>query len=380
MRGFVLIAALLAATTACGCYTGCPDDDQHKFCARQGNKDCGDVTAESLCGGVQTLNCGTCFGNDLCGGSGVPNVCSECKRPASIVKDCADGWCKISAGCFKMGSPADSHCMPFSHKDCGKETAHTAALTHSFLMGEAEVTQEAFKAVMGYSAAKNKNHTPPLPANLPMEYVTWHEAAAYANALSSAKGLDACYSCSGSGRFSRCDVADDYSGQKIYACPGYRLPTEAEWEYAQRAGTETELYNGTMKKGCDCVEIVSPFSPPVCPMLDEIAWWGGGGAGTAKDTHHPVKEKKPNAWGLYDMVGNVWEWVHDWYVDDLGSAAVVNPAGPSSGSKRGIRGGGWIWPEPRFFRAGVRRKDVPEHNCEDVGFRLVRTLKAGPLP
>ena len=92
-----------------------------------------------------------------------------------------------------------------------------------------------------------------------------------------------------------------------------------------------------------------------------------------------MKQKKPNGWGLYDMVGNVWEWVHDWYQDDLGSGAAVNPVGPATGSMRGLRGGGWIWPEPRFFRAGVRRHDVPKHNCEDVGFRLVRTLKVGPL-
>jgi len=378
MRGFALIALLLGAMAAGGCYGGCPDDDKHKFCARQGNKDCGDITAETLCGGVQTLNCGSCFGNDLCGGSGVPNVCSACKKPSPIVKECADGWCKIPSGCFAMGSPADSHCMPFSHEACGKETRHQVALTHSFAMMDAEVTQTQFKAVMGYSGAKNKNHKGALPADLPMEYVTWHEAAAYANALSSAKGLSECYSCNGSGRFSSCDTADEYSGQKIYKCPGYRLPTEAEWEYAQRAGTETELYNGTMK-ACDCVEQTNPFVAPKCKMLDDIAWWGGGGAGTAKDTHHPVKKLKPNGWGLYDMVGNVWEWVHDWYLEDLGSKAAVNPVGPSSGTTRAIRGGGWIWPEPRFFRAGIRRKDVPKHSCEDVGFRLVRTLKAGPL-
>ena len=378
MRGYLLIL-IMAVTTQSACYTGCPDDEPHKFCARQGNKDCGDVTAENQCGEVQTLNCGTCFGSALCGGSGVPNVCSECKKPASIVKDCADGWCKIPAGCFGMGSLSNGHCQPFSHKDCGKETHHAVALTHSFVMMDAEVRQSEFKALLGYSAAKNKNHKAPLPHGLPMEYVTWHEAAAYANALSAQKGLQACYQCSGSGRFVQCDSADDFGGQKIYTCSGYRLPTEGEWEYAQRAGTETDLYNGIMT-GCDCVEISNPFTPPKCAMLDEIAWWGGEGTGTAQNHHHPVKQKKPNGWGLYDMVGNVWEWVHDWYEDDLGSEAVVNPVGPASASARGIRGGGWIWPEPRFFRAGVRRKDIPKHNCEDVGFRLVRTLKAGPLP
>lgn len=110
---------------------------------------------------MQTINCGTCFGGDLCGGSGVPNVCSGCKSPSSIVKEYADGWCKIPAGCFGMGTDSSGHCLPFSHPDCGEETRHLVALTHSFAMMEAEVRQSEFKAAMGYSAAKNKYHKPP---------------------------------------------------------------------------------------------------------------------------------------------------------------------------------------------------------------------------
>ena len=347
---------------------------QHNICQRHGNKNCGEVTAETLCGEVQTLSCGACFGSDLCGGSGVPNVCSECKPAASVAKDCTDGWCKIPAGCFWMGSATDSYCQPFFHKECGKEFRHQVALTHSFAIMEAEVRQSEFKAVMGYSAAKNRNHKVPLPADLPMDYVTWHEAAQYANALSASKWLDPYYACKGSGRFVNCGPGEAYTGSSIYGCPGFRLPTEAEWEYALRAGTETELYNGSMT-GCDCEEKPDPAPLPKYPQLDEIAWWGGN----ANANHNPVKQMRPNAWGLYDMIGNVWEWNHDVFQDDLGSKGVVNPTGAASGTNRVVRGGGWIWPEPRFFHASVRRKDVSEHNCEDLGFRLASTLGPGPL-
>ncbi len=196
----------------------------------------------------------------------------------------------------------------------------------------------------------------------------WHEAAAYANALSAQRGRPRCYACTGSGRFVSCKEEAGYAGSKIYACPGYRLPTEAEWEYAFRAGTRTDFYNGTPET-CEAAGKV----------LDAIAW----SAANSGDRHHPVMGKAPNPWGLYDMAGNVWEWCHDWTVHDLNPGhandKVTDPVGALSGELKPLRGGGYDTGLAKMLRASCRRLEDHRHVCQSVGFRLVRTLKAGPL-
>jgi len=361
----------LALHPMSGCYKGCPED-RHEFCARNGNRDCGDVTASNLCGEVQTLNCGQCYGPDVCGGKGVPGVCSGCTTPTPI-KDCNGGWCKIPAGCFNMGAHPNDPCdvevydAPPPHTTYGRETLHKVALTHRFVLMDAEVTQEAFKALMGYNPAKNINVPTPAPAGMPVEYISWHEAAAYANALSAKKGLTRCYACTGSGRFASCDTAAQFTGAKIYECPGYRLPTEAEWEYAFRAGSEWPLHN-LLNLLTDCMEE---------PKLAEIAWCCPAEGVAAY--HRPVKAKLANAWGLHDMAGNVFEWCHDWGVDNLGKDKATNPWGAASGRYRSLRSSAFNWTGARFFRASVRRLEEPKHVCSSVGVRLARTIGEGNL-
>ena len=125
----------------------------------------------------------------------------------------------------------------------------------------------------------------------------------------------------------------------------YRLPTEAEWEYAARAGTSGDRYGN----------------------LGAIAWYEDNSG----DRTHPVGRKAPNAWGLYDMLGNVWEWVEDWKGDYPGGA-VTDPAGPVSGSVRVSRGGSW-YDSARYCRASYRSASSPGDRFDNLGFRLLRT-------
>jgi len=137
----------------------------------------------------------------------------------------------------------------------------------------------------------------------------------------------------------------------------YRLPTEAEWEYACRAGSNTAFANGGITEtGCGHD-----------PNLDAMGWYcGNSGSKT-----HPVAQKKPNAWGLYDMHGNVWEWCQDWY-GDYPRGHVTDPAGPSSGSLRVNRGGGWS-SNAGFCRSAFRDCYSPGFRYGYLGFRLART-------
>jgi formylglycine-generating enzyme required for sulfatase activity len=186
--------------------------------------------------------------------------------------------------------------------------------------------------------------------------VSWYDAVAYCNALSSIRGLDRCYACDTQG----CDVAPDYDGttKTIYDCPGFRLPTEAEWERAYRANTQTAFYNGDISV-CDGAD----------PNADKIGWYDENAA----DQLHPVARKQANAWGLFDLAGNLREWCHDVYVDDLGSSPVNDPGGPASGASRVWRGGsyGGI---VRGLRAAFRSQITPEFRCAYQGFRCARGL------
>ena len=136
----------------------------------------------------------------------------------------------------------------------------------------------------------------------------------------------------------------------------YRMPTEAEWEYACRAGSRAAFTNGTisqLKCGHD-------------PNLDRVGWY----CGNAKDETQPVAQKEPNIWGLYDMHGNAWEWCQDWY-EESPSGSNINPKGPASGTSKVFRGGGWGL-TARSCRSAFRDNYAPDLKCKLLGFRLVR--------
>jgi formylglycine-generating enzyme required for sulfatase activity len=197
----------------------------------------------------------------------------------------------ITPGQFMMGvneGPIDS------------KPAHLVKL-EGFLMDQHEITQEIYEKVTGKNPSRRKN-----PQN-PVEQVTWSASALFCNARSIQEGLKPCYNTN----TWECDFSAD----------GYRLPTEAEWEYACRAGTSSRFYFGD-----------SPGE------LKNYAWFDSN----SQSKPHPVGQRKPNAWGLYDMEGNVWEWCNDFYgTKYFRESPEENPRGPQKGEKRVLRGGAW---------------------------------------
>ncbi|MDP2896058.1 MAG: formylglycine-generating enzyme family protein, partial [bacterium] len=140
----------------------------------------------------------------------------------------------------------------------------------------------------------------------------------------------------------------------------YRLPTEAEWEYACRAGTTTEYYWGDDPDG---------------RQISDHAWYKGNLDTTKMGTaHKPVGQKKPNAWGLYDMSGNVWEWCQDWCSEYPAEKEAVNPKGPVGGPSRRVRGGSWYF-RADLCRSALRSGGSPSDRDSLVGLRLVRTIQ-----
>jgi formylglycine-generating enzyme required for sulfatase activity len=286
------------------------------------------------------------------------SLCVRCK--------CQSEGVKISAGSFTMGSPSSELAH---YSDEGPQRIVT--LTRSFVIGKYEVTQGEFKSLMGYNPSHFKN----CGTNCPVENVTWHEALSYMNALSRNRGLEECFDCTGSGSSVSCNVKVQYSGQSYYNCKGYRLPTEAEWEYSYRAGTSTAFYNGA---------ITQISCSPLDPNLDKIGWYCGNSTVTYAGCEdrsssggpkcagtHPVGGKQANAWGLHDMAGNVWEWVYDWYQDSYRDLTGKDPVNDRTGSGRVYRGGSW-GNNARGVRAADRSGGSPAYLYNFVGFRLLR--------
>jgi formylglycine-generating enzyme required for sulfatase activity len=272
-------------------------------------------------------------------------------------------WVTIPAGTFYMGSLENEPCRG------DDETYHQVTLTHAFEIQTTEVTQGQFMSL------SNRGNTkfPDCGVNCPMDNITWNIAADYCNKLSQQNGLTQCYTCKEKYCSEAipvifwCDEVEAYKGANIYQCPGYRLPTEAEWEYAYRAGTSTALYSGeiTSCEGSDAT-------------ADSIAWYSEN----AKSKPHPVGQKQPNQWGLYDMSGNLWEWIHDAYQQEYGTEPVIDPWGasnpmtvsPCNNPVRSYRGGSWMQ-TPHYLRAAQRGEAAAYAGGSDTGFRCVRTIQ-----
>jgi formylglycine-generating enzyme required for sulfatase activity len=264
-------------------------------------------------------------------------------------------WTTVFGGGFDMGSPTTEQ---------GRDTdeaQHSVTLTWDYEISVFEVTQAQFEVQMGYNPASFAG----CGDNCPVEWISWHEAAAFCNVLSGEAGYAECYSCTGSPPDVSC-AFDATAFDTPYDCLGYRLPTEAEWEYAARAGTTTATHNGDLD--ANHLECEQPN-----PVLDPIAWFCGNSADASEpQITHAVGGKEPNAWGLYDVLGNVWEWCHDGY-GEYPSGSATDPWGVPSAGERVLRGGSY-----RFEAAGLRaanRHAISKTNRSiSLGFRPVRTL------
>ena len=247
------------------------------------------------------------------GGAGTPDMSTPHKEPPpTLTLDLGKGvkmeFVYIRPGKFTMGSDID----PEWGWQGVEKPKHEVTITKGFYLGKYEVTQAQYEAVIGSNPSEFYGE------KLPVEKVSWKAADEFCRKVS----------------------------EKTRR--GVRLPTEAEWEFACRAGTTTERSYGSDSA-----------------KLGEYAWYNEN---SGRDSH-PVGQKKPNPWGLYDMYGNVWEWVADWYgADYYSSSPSKDPTGPAKGSHRVLRGGAWRYVE-HFCRSAARHHKHQSHGNFDKGFR-----------
>jgi formylglycine-generating enzyme required for sulfatase activity len=244
-----------------------------------------------------------------------------------------DGFVRVSVGTFMMGSPG------FEVGRGGDEVQHEVTISKPFYMGKYEVTQKEWVAVMGTNPSNFKGD------NLPVEQVRWYDAIKYCNALSVKEGLTPAYTVFGKGV--------TWNGN----ANGYRLPTEAEWELACRAGTTSPFYTGN--------NITTNHA-----NYDGNYPYNGNTKGVYRGKTWDVGSGTPNPWGLYDMSGNVWEWCWDWY-GSYSTSSVTDPLGASSGPHRVLRGGSW-GSSGQYLRSAYRGYYTPFLRYDYLGFRLVR--------
>jgi formylglycine-generating enzyme required for sulfatase activity len=266
-------------------------------------------------------------------------------------------WVRVEPGVFLMGSPDEEFGRdPY-------ENQLEVELSMPFEIATTEVTQGEFRNLMGYNPSEftEDNDEAPCGLDCPVERVSWHEAAAYCNALSSQIPIDECYVCFGEGEEVECEP--DPGLDRPHLCPGYRLPTEAEWEYAARGGTTTATYNGDLDLvGCDGASAT----------LDPIAWWCGT---TDSSYTRPVAHLAPNALGLYDMLGNVYEWCHDREdYPEYPEGHRVDPFFEDLSSGFAALRGGDFGSQAQACRVGFRSFEPSEFKEPWLGFRPIRTI------
>ena len=238
---------------------------------------------------------------------------------------------QIARGRFIMGDKNEIDAPPHE------------VIVSSFLMDKHPVTQEQFQKIMGTNPSRWKGD------KNPVEQLRWSDAVKFCNKRSELEKLEPCY--------------DLQTLKCNFEASGYRLPTEAEWEYACRAGTTTAYFFGD-----------NPAK------LGEYAWFDKNAGGHPR----PVGQKQPNPWGLYDIVGNVWEWCNDFYkVDYYKESPRENPKGPEQAENKVLRGGAWRFGAENC-RSGYRYNESPGYSdvCfgyDIYGFRCVRTSNGTPV-
>ena len=274
----------------------------------------------------------------------------------------------LPAGTFRMGSPPSEKC-----RSPNENPQHRVTISRPFSMARTETTVRQFRHYVNESGAgrgglsaerhplrngkeweDHEGHSWMAPGHdqteeNPVTCVSWHDAISYCNWLSERSGFQPCY------RLQAAKVVWDRQAD------GYRLPTEAEWEYACRAGTETCFYNGKARSD-----------------LNRAAWYDGNAGGKT----WPAGQKEANPWGLYDMIGNVWEWCWDLY-GPYPAGPVTDPEGPEAGIYHVLRGGSWYdsyyeFEGVLYLRCAFRLSYVggADHSDHYIGFRVARTPKA----
>ncbi len=304
--------------------------------------------------------------------------CESCADSELIWPNCyaeeelTDDFAMIGRGKFTMGSPADE---PFrAEYTYDVELLHHVTLTRDFEISQYETTQSEYASLTGWNPSINTS----CGSDCPVEGLTWYDMAAYLNRMSIEAGLPTCYEFSNVTCIDDTFVGSDYMSchnnptngiftatltlngiSSVYDCLGYRFPTDAEWEYAARAGTQTSFYGGMIDQEW-CEE----------DSLDPYAWY----CGNAENQMHPVGQLEPNSWELYDMIGNASEAVwNQWF-----EGAPVDAIDPENGTSfnRIVRGGAFSSGSQDCRSASRTSTQPPQYSNNTIGFRAARSLQS----
>jgi len=290
-------------------------------------------------------------------------LAEDAAPPKELTNKSGIKLCLIPAGEFMMGSPKEE----LGHNAGTESPQHKVRITKPFYIAATEITQGEWTKVMGSTfddlSDKNWKNRPPVGPDLPMYWVSWFDALSFCNKLSEKAGRKPYYKLTNIAMENYGNGAIDKADLEILGGNGYRLPSEAQWEYACRAGTTTSLGNGKDITSAD----------KTCANLDEIAWYAGN-----LDKDKPIKpagKRKPNAWGVYDMHGSMMEWCEDEFdAKYYEKSPVDDPLNPPSAGVRNksaaLRSGTFFLP-PNCCRSAWRMPGPTCARYPHIGFRVV---------